>query len=414
MKKPHCNKYDIVVIGGGASGLFCAAIAGQKGFKALIIEKSPKIGEKIRISGGGRCNFTNLDISPENYLSHNPKFCISALNQYSQYDFIELIKSYNIKFHEKTLGQLFCDESSKLIINMLLDECRKGNVEIQTKCEVKSVHKLKKQEKDVFELALADEDSNVIFCDSLVIASGGLSIPKIGASGFGYDIARQFGHNIISCNAALVPFVSIDADLAESKKLAGSSCEVEVSYANAKFREAILFTHRGLSGPAILQISSYWAYDYSACKLPVIINFCPNIDVYKQLVEARVKFPKQSIRKILGNIVPKKIAEYLCDNIELEREHKNIADYNNKDLEVIAQQIHGYKYFPFGSEGYKTAEVTIGGVDTRELSSQTMESKLISNLYFIGESVDVTGWLGGYNFQWAWSSAYACANNLKN
>ncbi|MEQ9115777.1 MAG: NAD(P)/FAD-dependent oxidoreductase [Rickettsiales bacterium] len=383
-------KYDAIVIGAGAAGLMAAVQLGSRSKKVLLVEHTNKIGEKIRISGGGRCNFTNLRASPKNYISENPSFAISALSRYSQHDFIKLVESYNISYHEKTLGQLFCDGSSKQIINMLVEECKKSNVTISLNCQVSAVKK--------------NEDFHVqtshgnLTCDSLIIASGGLSIPKIGATNFGYNIAKQFGLNIITPRPALAPLTVADKELGFYKNLSGISIDSLVSYGKVQFKENILFTHRGLSGPAILQISSYIK------NFPdnIIINLLPDIDLKE--IFTRQKNTTAFLSAILKEYLPNKFVDSWCDKYG---SNKKLTDYKTKDLLNIAETLHKFEVKVNDTEGYNKAEVTAGGVDTKELSSKNMECLKVPGLFFIGEVVDVTGWLGGYNFQWAWSSAQA-------
>jgi len=381
--------YDVIVIGAGAAGLMAAAQAGKRGRKVLLIERSNKIGEKIRISGGGRCNFTNLNASHENYLSSNPHFVKSALYQYTQHDFIKLVESYDIAYHEKTLGQLFCDSSSKQIINMLVQECGEANVTIILECEISKINKIEN-----FELKTNQGDFS---CESLIIATGGLSIPKMGATDFGYCIAKQFGLNIITQQPALVPLTVGTDDLDFYKNLSGNSIASVVSYKKASFKENILFTHRGLSGPAILQISSY-------------LNNNPgeiiNIDLLpgKNLNDLFIKNKNSTVS--IGNFLKDFLPKRFIENWNMINGSKKLTDYKAKDLENIANTLHNFKATISGTEGYAKAEVTVGGINTNELSSKTMESKKVPGLYFIGEVVDITGWLGGYNFQWAWSSGY--------
>ena len=387
------NAYDVVVVGGGAAGLMCAIEAGKRVRSVLLIEHAESVGEKIRISGGGRCNFTNLNASPKNFISKNPHFCVSALKRYTQHDFIALVKKYNIAYHEKTLGQLFCDGSSQQIINMLLKECELAKVEVQVGVSVKKVAKIE----NGFEIAVGDKS---IQCTSLVIATGGPSIPKMGATGWGYDIAKQFGLKLVTPRAALVPFTLDDATM-QKLKLAGVSVDNVIAKCNgAEFREAMLFTHRGLSGPAILQISSYWNEGDV-----VHINMLPGKDVFAFLKGKKQTQPKKELPTSLSQLLPKRLADYI--SVEHGCAGKNIADLPDKKLKEVADSITDWKITPNGTEGYRTAEVTAGGVDTDELSSKTFETKSVPGLYFIGEVVDVTGHLGGYNFQWAWSSAHA-------
>ncbi len=380
--------YDVIVIGAGAAGLMCSIEAGKRGKKVLLLEHYKKIGEKIRISGGGRCNFTNLNTSPENFLSNNPNFCKSALKQYSCDDFINLLKSHKISFHEKTIGQLFCDNSSNDIIEMLISEINLANVKILTNVSIQNI-------KNRFEIFTNFGTFN---CNSLVIATGGLSIPKIGATKFGYQIARQFGLKIIETRPGLVPLIFTDNFLEYFKNLKGISINATVFNKKNKFNEGLLFTHRGLSGPSILQISSYW-YEGEEIK----INLASNIDVEKFLLLSKNKHSKQDISKVLSKILPRRLVLSICDIYGFSG---RLIDISNKKISYISSLINSWSVKPSTSEGYKTAEVTIGGVDTNELSSKTMETNSIPGLFFVGEVIDVTGQLGGYNFQWAWSSGY--------
>jgi predicted Rossmann fold flavoprotein len=384
------NNFDVIVIGAGAAGLMAASTAGKRGRRVLLLEHTNKIGEKIRISGGGRCNFTNIGASPKNYLSENPRFAISALSRYTQQDFMALVENYKIAYHEKTLGQLFCDGSSTQIINMLVEECKNGGVDILLSCSISAISKT-----DRF---FVETSHGNFSATSLIIASGGLSIPKLGATSFGYDIARQFGLNIVETYPALVPLTVKEEELEFFKGLSGVSIPSIVNYGKASFKENILFTHRGLSGPAILQISSYIK------ELPgqdININLLSEIDL-KELFK-REKNSKILLPNLLKEYLPKRFVDS-CEF--LNAEPKRLVDYKMKDLEKIANYLHIYKVNIFGTEGYLKAEVTAGGVDTKELSSKTMEAVKVPGLYFIGEVVDVTGWLGGYNFQWAWSSGF--------
>lgn len=385
--------YDVVIVGAGAAGLMCAIEAGKRGRKVLLLDHAKSVGEKIRISGGGRCNFTNLHASPANYLSQNPRFCVSALARYTQRDFIDLVERYSIAYHEKTLGQLFCDGSSKQIIEMLLAECKQAGVPISVESAVKVIDK----KEDGFHIVV--NGSERLTVESLVIATGGPSIPKMGATGWGYDIAKQFDLNIIEPSAALVPFTIGEKMRETMQALSGVSVEVIVSCNNQSFREGLLFTHRGLSGPSILQISSYWKKGDV-----VTINLLPDIDVLAHLKELRDSAPKQEIEKTLSALLPKRLAHYICDTYYYGG---RLADFSNKRLQEVADTLCRWQIIPNGTEGYRTAEVTLGGVDTNELSSKTFESKKVPGLYFIGEVVDVTGHLGGFNFQWAWSSGHA-------
>lgn len=374
------NKYEVIIVGAGAAGLMAAATSAKRGRKTLLIEASGKIGEKIRISGGGRCNFTNLNAGPANYLSDNPHFVKSALARYNQHDFIKLVESYNIAYHEKTLGQLFCDQSSVQIIDMLVNECKKYGAEILLNTNISNVT-------GNFNIATNNGD---FFAESLIIATGGLSIPKLGASDFGYKIAQQFGLDIIETRPALVPLTTEDVEFC--KNLSGISIDSLVSYQNQSFKENILFTHRGLSGPAILQISSFLKNHQNQ---EIFIDLLPNIEL---------KLSENWTSKILlTNYLKDYLPNRFVDNFI---QPKRIVDYKPKELEQIDQQLHKFNFKINGSEGYLKAEVTAGGVDTKDLSSKTMAALKLPNLYFIGEVVDVTGWLGGYNFQWAWSSGF--------
>ena len=383
--------YDVIIIGAGAAGLMAAIEAGKRGRKVLIVDHSKKIGEKIRISGGGRCNFTNLHTEPSKFLSNNPKFVRSALSQYTQQDFINLIKKHNIKFHEKKLGQLFCDQSAQQIVEMLLAECEQANVEIKKEFNVKDVSKYKDQY-----LIISEQDT--YSCESLVIATGGLSIPKIGATDFGYKIAKKFNLDVIETLPGLVPLTFSEKILNICKELTGLSVEAIVSFKKTLFQEGMLFTHRGLSGPSILQISSYWKMGQN-----ININLLPKLNVYNFLEEKKKSNPKQDIGTIISDLLPKRLAQIICNENKVSG---NIWEISNKVLRELSDAINTWIIKPTGSEGYRTAEVTLGGVNTNELSSQTMMSNKHKGLFFIGEVVDVTGHLGGYNFQWAWSSGY--------
>jgi len=385
------NKYDVIIIGAGAAGMMSAIEAGKRGRKVLLVDHYKKIGEKIRISGGGRCNFTNIHTNPNKFLSQNPKFVRSALSQYTQNDFINLINKYEIKFHEKKLGQLFCDHSAQQIVEMLLKECELANVTILKEFIIKNIDK----ENDQF---LISTENDQYSSESLVIATGGLSVPKIGATSFGYEIARKFDHNIIETLPALVPLTFSEKILEVCKELSGLSVEAIVSFNKVLFQEGMLFTHRGLSGPSILQISSYWKQGDN-----IKVNLSPKLNVYQLLEEKRKLNPKFDILNIIGEILPKRLAQIICSENKVSG---NISELSNKILKQLSENINNWLINPTGSEGYRTAEVTLGGVDTKELSSKTMMSNKHKNLFFIGEVVDVTGHLGGYNFQWAWSSGY--------
>ena len=388
--------YDVIIIGAGAAGLMAAIEAGKRGRKVLVVDHSKKIGEKIRISGGGRCNFTNIHTEPSKFLSNNPKFVRSALSQYTQQDFINLVKKHNIKFHEKKLGQLFCDQSAQQIVEMLLTECEQAKVEIKKEFIVKDVSKYKDQY-----LIISEQDT--YSCQSLVIATGGLSIPKIGATDFGYKIAKKFNLDVIETLPGLVPLTFSEKILNICKELTGLSVEAIVSFKKTLFQEGMLFTHRGLSGPSILQISSYWKMGEN-----ININLLPKLNVYNFLEEKKKSNPKQDISTIISDLLPKRLAQIICNENKVSG---NIWEISNKTLRELSEAINTWIIKPTGSEGYRTAEVTLGGVNTNELSSQTMMSNKHKGLFFIGEVVDVTGHLGGYNFQWAWSSGYVAGQH---
>jgi predicted Rossmann fold flavoprotein len=408
------HKFDVVVVGAGAAGLFCAGLAGQRGLKVLLVDHSQKVAEKIRISGGGRCNFTNRDVGPANFLSENPHFCRSALSRYTPQDFMALLQRHGIAFHEKHKGQLFCDHSAEDVINLLLAECDAGQVTRWQPCTIKNIKYASSPDSTGVYSYQIDSDRGAIEAPQVVIATGGLSIPKIGASDFGYRLASQFGLRLVEPRAALVPLTFDGADWAPFAELAGLALPVQIETsapdASAKqrkkavvFSEDLLFTHRGLSGPAVLQISSFWREGQS-----VRINLAPGVDLPTLLLRAKAS-SRKLITNELASLVPGRLAEaWVSQNPALQRP---ISDATDKALLGLAQRLTGWELTPNGSEGYKKAEVTAGGVDTRDLSSQTMESRQ-PGLYFIGEVVDVTGWLGGYNFQWAWASGFACAEAL--
>ena len=385
------EKYDVVIIGAGAAGMMSAIECGKRGRKTLLIDHSKKIGEKIRISGGGRCNFTNLNASPIKYISKNPSFIISALNQYNQEDFIDLVKKYKIKYHEKKLGQLFCDNSAQEIIDMLLNECKLANVVLKIDTKVIEVSYKDK-------IFITQDNSKTYLSSSLIVATGGLSVPKIGASKFGYDLAKQFNLNVIDTVPALVPLTFNEKILNKCKLLAGVSANAIISIKKTLFEEGMLFTHRGLSGPSILQISSYWKEGES-----LNIDLCPEKNIFNFLLNKRNTSPKQSINSIINSFLAKRLATIICEENEITG---NIGELSNKNIKKLSDSINNWIVEPIGTEGYKTAEVTLGGVDTNELSSKTMMSKKNPGLFFIGEVVDITGHLGGYNFQWAWSSGF--------
>ena len=392
------NTWDVIVVGAGAAGLMCALTAGARGRRVLVLEKSNKTGKKILMSGGGRCNFTNLYTGPENFLSQNPHFCKSALSRYSQWDFIELVKQHQISYHEKSLGQLFCDDSSRDILDLLLAECEVAGVEIRSHADITSVSKQVN-----FQLRGNIANSPFAFeCESLVVASGGMSIPKLGGSDYGYRLARQFGHQVLPLRAALVPFTFSDSFKQLAQNLSGVSLPASVTVDNISFDENILFSHRGLSGPAVLQISSYWREGKT-----VIVNLLPSLDAAKYLIDAKRDAPNALLRNIIARQLPRSLVLELELLWWLQQADKPIAQMTDQQLHEIARQLGHWQLKPAATEGYRTAEVTLGGVDTRQLSSSTMMSQKVDNLYFIGEVVDVTGHLGGFNFQWAWSSGHA-------
>lgn len=389
--------YDVIVLGAGGAGLLCAGMAGQRGKRVLLVDHAKKAGEKIRISGGGRCNFTNLHTAPDRFLSQDPHFCRNALAAYSQQDFIALVDRYGIAYHEKTLGQLFCDGSSQQIIDMLLSECREGEVDLRLKTDIAGVERVAS--------GFLVETSQGVFCaPALVVATGGKSIPKMGATGIGYDIARQFDLDIVPTRPGLVPFTFDPALKERYAALSGVSVEATVATGGISFREALLFTHRGLSGPAVLQASSYWREGE-----PVLINLAPDRTIYDLLIEARQERPRSECSTVLAEILPKRLASDLTVQL---RGKSRLADQSNKSLKALSNAIQDWQVVPVGTEGYRTAEVTVGGVSTGALHPKTLEARTVPGLYFIGEVVDVTGWLGGYNFQWAWSSGAAAARAL--
>ncbi len=390
------KRYEVIVIGGGAAGLMCAATAGQRGRSVAVLDHANKVGKKILMSGGGRCNFTNYDVEPENFLSANPHFCKSALSRYTPWDFIALVSRYNLAWHEKTLGQLFCDNKAKDILNILLAECEAGQVDIRTHCSIESVAKA--DDGDGFVLATTQGD---IACQSLVIATGGLSIPTMGATGFGYDLAKQFGLRITPRHAALVPFTLKGEPLELAQSLAGVALPVRATCNGQAFSEALLFTHKGLSGPATLQISNYWQPGDT-----LKIDFMPGTDLGQQVRHWQQQGQKSELRTLLSQTLPKRFVSAWLERINLD--NKALAQLSNADIDALAQAFNRWPCTPAGTEGYRTAEVTKGGVNTDDVSSKTFEAKHTPGLYLIGEVLDVTGWLGGYNFQWAWASGW-CA-----
>jgi len=387
---------DVLIIGGGAAGLMCAGAAAYRGRNTLVLEGSNRCGKKILMSGGGRCNFTNTGTGPNNFLSENPHFCKSALARYRPADFIELVERHGIAYHEKELGQLFCDESSKQIVKMLLDECEWAGAGIVTDCAIDAV-------KHDGRFAV-HSNQGVFTAEKLVIASGGLSIPSMGASGFGYDIASQFGHSLIATRAGLVPFTLSGKPLEQYAQLAGVALPVTVRFGGTEFSNALLFTHRGLSGPAILQISSYWQLGQA-----IELDLLPGRDAGAELIALQQQGHKAELKTVLAEWLPKRLAQLLCTDFFA---NKPVNQYRHSELKEIAFTLQHWRITPSGTEGYRTAEVTLGGVDTDEVSSSSFESKLRPGLHFIGEVLDVTGHLGGYNFQWAWASAQAAAKAL--
>ncbi|HGL3945011.1 TPA: NAD(P)/FAD-dependent oxidoreductase [Klebsiella pneumoniae] len=393
------ERFDAIVVGAGAAGMFCAAQAGQLGCRVLLLDNGKKPGRKILMSGGGRCNFTNMYVEPAAYLSQNPHFCKSALARYTQWDFIELVGKYGIAWHEKTLGQLFCDDSAEQIVNLLLAECEKGGVQIRLRSEILSVER----DEQGYRLQVNGE---TLVTKKLVIASGGLSMPGLGASPFGYKVAEQFGLKVLPTRAGLVPFTLHKPLLEQLQVLSGVSVTSTITAENGTlFRENLLFTHRGLSGPAVLQISSYWQPGEF-----VTVNLLPDCDLDDFLNEQRSAHPNQSLKNTLAMQLPKRLVECLQQLGQIP--DVTLKQLNVRDLQTLVETLTAWRVQPNGTEGYRTAEVTLGGVDTNELSSRTMEARKAPGLYFIGEVMDVTGWLGGYNFQWAWSSAWACAQAL--
>ncbi|ELN2736857.1 NAD(P)/FAD-dependent oxidoreductase [Pluralibacter gergoviae] len=393
------ERFDAIVIGAGAAGMFCAAQAGQAGLRVLLLDNGKKPGRKILMSGGGRCNFTNMYVEPAAYLSGNPHFCKSALARYTQWDFIDLVGKYGIAWHEKTLGQLFCDDSAAQIVDLLVSECEKGGVVTRLRSEILSVAR----DEEGYQLQLNGE---TVFARRLVIASGGLSMPGLGASPFGYKIAEQFGLRVLPTRAGLVPFTLHKPLLEQLQALSGVSVPAVITADDGTvFRESLLFTHRGLSGPAVLQISSYWQPGEF-----VTINLLPECDLAAFLDAQRAEHPNQSLKNTLAMQLPKRLVE--CLQLLGQIPDVSLRQLNNKEQQQLIERLTAWRVQPNGTEGYRTAEVTLGGVDTNELSSRTMEARRVPGLYFIGEVMDVTGWLGGYNFQWAWSSAWACAQAL--
>lgn len=383
---------DVLVIGAGAAGLFTALTAGQRGRRVQVIDHANKVGKKILMSGGGRCNFTNTLTTPANYLSANPHFCKSALARYTPADFIDLVRKHRIAFHEKELGQLFCDTSSKAIVRLLLDECAQAGVQVRTDTAVEAIETIA----DGWQLRTS---AGIYTARSLVVATGGLSVPTMGATGFGYEIAKRFGHALLPTRAGLVPLTLSGKPLERFEGLSGLALEVEASCGKARFRNQLLITHRGISGPAVLQISNYWQPG-NALRLDLL----PDRDALTWLQSLKAERGASELRTLLGEVMPKRLAQRLC---ELWLGDKPLRQFDERQLATAAQLLNDFPLTPSGTEGYRTAEVTLGGVDTAKVSSATMESKLQPGLFFVGEVLDVTGWLGGYNFQWAWASGHA-------
>lgn len=388
------KKVDVIIIGASASGLMCAIEAAKRGRKVVILDHTNKAGKKILMSGGGRCNFTNYDVTSENYISHNNHFVKSALSRFTQWDFIAMVESYNIAYHEREHGQLFCDDSSKDILNLLLNECKKVNVSIQLKTDILSIDKKSEHH------FIINSSNNDFHCQSLVVATGGLSIPKMGATPFGYKVAEQFGIKVWPTSAGLVPFTLHKQDKENLADLSGIAINSIVSSKNISFKENILFTHRGLSGPAILQVSSYWLAGEK-----IEINLLPEINLLEELAVAFNQQPQIKLKTLLHKLLPKRLINIF---IKTELLDKTLQEISHKQFQYVVSALQNWSIQPNGTEGYRTAEVTIGGVDCDALSSKTFESKTVSGLYFIGEVMDISGWLGGYNFQWSWSSGW-CA-----
>jgi hypothetical protein len=383
--------YDVIIVGAGAAGLMCAIEAGKRGRSLLVIDHAGKAGKKILISGGGRCNFTNLYTEPNNYICNNAHFAKSALSRYTPYDFLALVEKHGIAWEERDHGELFCVESAREIVAMLLAECESADVSLQSNCTIQAVSK-----NDQFQL---ETDRGMFTADSLVIASGSRSIPKMGATGFGHQVADQFGLNVTELKAGLVPFRLTGSEQEQLKALAGVSLDVSISCSGHAFREQMLFTHRGISGPAVLQISSYWREGDT-----ISIDLFPGVDVSSWLTQMRQERPGTAVKTVLAERLPRRLVQYLCESLISDEILRRLSDHG---IEALAESLHNWQLKPAGTEGYRTAEVTVGGVDTHELSSKTMEARRVEGLYFIGEVVDVTGHLGGFNFQWAWASGYA-------
>lgn len=386
----------MIIIGAGAAGLMCALTAGQRGRKVLLLDHANRVGKKILISGGGRCNFTNLQVEPFHFLSNNPHFCKSALSRFTQNDFIALVKKHGVQYYEKKLGQLFCNGKSDEIVSLLIKECRLGKVQVRTNCSVESI---KKEKRFTLSTNLGSYEAN-----ALVIASGGLSVPQMGASGFGYAVAKQFGIRVLPCRPGLVSLHLSGSLLKDLAGFSGVSVNALVSCNGKSFREAILFTHQGLSGPAILQISNYWKPGDE-----IGVNLLPDFNLNEEIRSWQKERPRAELKNLLGHLLPKRLAQRW---VELRHQNKPVNQYKKKESNEISEDFHHWPIVPVGNGGFRTAEVTLGGVDTDELSSKTFEAKSVEGLYFIGEVVDVTGWLGGYNFQWAWASGYCAGQTV--
>jgi predicted Rossmann fold flavoprotein len=400
VRQVAARQADVLVVGGGAAGLMCAITAGQRGQRVVVIEHANKVGKKILMSGGGRCNFTNTGTTPQNYLSANPHFCKSALARYTPWHFIEMVDRHGIAWHEKELGQLFCDVSSKLIVKMLLDECAAAGVQVETGCSIEQV-----QHDDSGEYRL-HTTHGMFHAPALVIASGGLSIPSMGASGFGYELARQFGHAVLPTRAGLVPLTRSGKHQERLADLSGVALPVTASCAGQDFTNSLLITHRGLSGPSILQISSYWQPGDN-----LQLDLLPGRDALQSLQQLQLERPAAELKTVLGELLPKRLAQRLCEVwLPHLQPSRPMRQFNLPRLREVAATLEHWPLVASGTEGYRTAEVTLGGVDTDGVSSTTMQSRHVPGLYFIGEVLDVTGWLGGYNFQWAWASGHAAGS----
>lgn len=417
-RQPH-TYYDVIIIGAGASGLYCALTAGRRGRRVLVLDHANKAGKKILMSGGGRCNFTNYFVEPEHFIGANQHFCKSALSRYPSWEFIGMVEAHKIRYHEREHGQLFCDDSAQDILTMLLDECSAVGVQVRLNAQVDGVQTLDNEKNARFQLTTSkklskkdianDANSTQAYyrCESLVVATGGLSIPTMGASGLGYELAQQFGHQLISTDASLVPFTFTDKTGELIRALAGISLPVIASNERISFKLPLLFTHRGLSGPAMLQLSNYWQTGES-----IRINLLPDIDVTTLFLAHKKSHPRQLIRTVLADYtdsaLPKKLLTALQTHLWDDIKDTELANIKDERLTELGATLNGWQLKPSGTEGYRTAEVTRGGVNTDEVSSKTMQSNFQHGLYFIGEVLDVTGWLGGYNFQWAWASGFVC------